>query len=775
MTSPQDPDDGDNSGTSKNGLDPESPTIFTRRDVLRIGAALGLTTAGGGAFWGLLEAREAKGPPTEWFKSVCRYCGTGCGVMVGMKEGEVAEVRGDEDAHNRGKLCIKGSLLTVLNQLPGRLTRPQIRQDGELRDASWDEAMALVASKFKAAIREAGPSSVAYYGSGQLYIEESYTANKLFKAGLGSNNVDGNPRLCMASAAVGYTRTFGKDEPPGAYEDIDHAEVFFIIGANPAECHQPLFERILARRRMHPDTVIVCVDPRRTMTAEYADIHIAPRPGSDLLLLWSMAHVMVRDGLVNRAFVDKHVSMQTADGSRADWDTLEVFLEDYAPTKVSERLGVPAARIRELAQLFSTRPATMSLWTMGLNQRVDGVALNTTMNALHLLSGQICRPGATPLSLTGQGNACGGVRDTGSLAHLLPHGRMITSPRHRAEMEKLWGVPQGRIAPEPGLHALELFRAMGDGRVRCLLNFCTNPGQSLPNLGRYQDGLDRAFLVVVDAFADTATSRFADVVLPAALWIEKEGVFGQTERRYQLIDKLLDPPGEARSDLQILVDFAERMGLSDVISAKTPAEVWEEYRQLSSHSKYDFSGMTRDRLRGAHGLQWPCPSEDHPGTVRRYIPGDPFVSEGRSIDFYGTPDHKARVFLTPYEDRSDPVDAQFPLILTTGRIVEQWHTGTMTDRIPEIHAGTPRGHFEMSESDAVLLGLQDGDRVKVTSRYGEIEGPLKVSRSPRPGTLFASFYDAKWLVNKLVTDRVDPFSKQPDFKTTAVSVVKVAV
>ena len=394
MTSPQDPDDGGDSGTSENGLDPESPTIFTRRDVLRIGAALGLTTAGGGAFWGLLEAHEAKGPPTEWFKSVCRYCGTGCGVMVGMKDGEVAEVRGDEDAHNRGKLCIKGSLLTVLNQLPGRLTRPQIRQDGELRDASWDEAMALVASKFQTAIREAGPSSVAYYGSGQLYIEESYTANKLFKAGLGSNNVDGNPRLCMASAAVGYTKTFGKDEPPGAYEDIDHAEVFFIIGANPAECHQPLFERILARRRMHPDTVIVCVDPRRTMTAQYADIHLAPRPGSDLLLLWSMAHVMWRDGLVDRDFVDEHVSMQSTDGGRADWDTLEVFLEDYAPSKVSERLGVPAARIRELAQLFAARPATMSLWTMGLNQRVDGVALNTTMNALHLLSGQICRPGS---------------------------------------------------------------------------------------------------------------------------------------------------------------------------------------------------------------------------------------------------------------------------------------------------------------------------------------------------------------------------------------------
>mgnify|MGYP003951638009 CR=1 FL=1 len=764
------------SGTSDalgNGLDEVSPTVFSRRDILRLGAALGLTTLGGGAFWGVLEAMAAKGPATEWFKSVCRYCGTGCGVQLGMSDGEVIEVRGDEDAHNQGKLCIKGSLLTVLNQLPGRLTTPQIRRDGTLRKASWDEAMALVAERFKQAIREAGPSSVAYFGSGQLYIEESYTANKLFKAGLGSNNVDGNPRLCMASAAVGYTKTYGKDEPPGAFEDIDHAEVFFIIGANPAECHQPVFERILSRRRQHPNTVIVCVDPRRTMTAEYADIHISPRPGSDLLLLWSMANVIVHDGFADRDFVSAHVSMQNVDGSAADWGALERFLDGYAPSKVSERLGVPAARIRELAQLFATRPATMSLWTMGLNQRVDGVALNTTMNALHLLTGQIGRPGATPLSLTGQGNACGGVRDTGSLAHLLPHGRLITNPAHRAEMEQHWGVPAGRIAPTPGLDALELFRAMEDGRVRCLLNVCTNPGQSMPNLGRYEEAMKRAFVVVVDAFEDTATSRFADVVLPAAMWIEKEGVYGQTERRYQLLEKLLEAPGEARSDLEILVDFAERMGLADLISARTPAEVWEEYRNLSSHSKYDFSGMTRERLREAHGLQWPCPTEDHPGTARRYIPGDPFVREGRDIDFYGTPDHKARIFLTPYEDRSDPVDADFPLILTTGRIVEQWHTGTMTDRIPEIREATPRGHFELCESDAVPLGLQDGDRALVTSRYGALEGPVKVSRSPRPGTLFAAFYDAHWLVNKVVTDRCDPTSKQPDYKTTAVHVEKV--
>ncbi|MDJ0867624.1 MAG: nitrate reductase [Myxococcota bacterium] len=730
-------------------------------------------SAGGGVAWGGLELLAVRGQPTSWHKSVCRYCGTGCGLRVGMREGRVVEVRGDEDAHNRGKVCVKGTLLPRLLEAQGRVLHPQIRENGSLRRASWDEAMTLVASRFRAAIDEAGPDAVGYYGSGQLFSEESYTANKLFKAGIGTNNVDGNPRLCMASAAVGYTKVFGKDEPPGAHEDVDHADVFFIIGANPAECHQPIFERILARRRMHPETTIVCVDPRRSLTADHSDIHLAPRPGSDLLLLWSMAHVMLHGGLVDRQFVDAHVSMLTAEGTPTDWDGLARFLEDYAPDRVTERLGIPSSRIVEVAHLFATRPATMSLWTMGMNQRVDGSALNATLSGLHLLAGQIGRPGATPLSLTGQSNACGGVRDTGSLAHGLPHGRMVANPVHRAEMEKLWGVPPGRISPHPGFHAIAGFEAMAEGKIRCVLSMCTNPGQSLPNLSRYRKGLERVFLVVADAFEDTATSRYADVVLPAALWVEKEGVYGQTERRYQLIEKLVDPPGEARSDLEILVELAERLGHGDVISAKTAPEVWEEYRALSKHSKYDFSGMTRERLHRENGLQWPCPSEDHPGTVRRFVPGDPFVAEGRAFDFYGFPDHRARLHLIPFEDRSDPVEAQYPLVLTTVRIVEQWHTGTMTDRIPAIHDNTPRGHFELHASDAESLGIEAGDRVRVVSRYGALDGPARVSLRPRPGTLSAPFYDAKFLVNQVVTDRFDPFSLQPDFKTTAVRVEKL--
>lgn len=749
-----------------------------RRDVLRALVAMGLVSVAGGGAWGILEATMPRGDADHWHKGVCRYCGTGCGVLVGIgkdkKSGEpkVMDVRGDPDAHNAGRLCIKGSLLPMLMEAPGRLTHPLIRKDGKLVRASWNEAMDLVTKNFKSSIQEHGADSVGFYGSGQLFTEESYTANKLFKGGIGTNNVDGNPRLCMASAAVGYTKTFGKDEPAGCYEDIDHADVFFIIGANPAECHQPLFERIKERKLKNPNVKIVCVDPRRTPTAEHSDIHVTPRPGTDLLLLWSMIHAMDESDLLAPKFIAEHVGFSDSNG-KTDLATFKLFLKEYAPEDVAERIGVAPSKIRELAILFSQSKATMSLWTMGLNQRVDGAALNTTMNAIHLLTGQIGRPGATPMSLTGQANACGGVRDTGTLAHALPHGRVVKNPKHRAEMEKLWGVPEGRISPEPGLHALAMFDAMNEGKIKSLLCMCTNPGQSFPNLDKYTKGMERAFMVVVDVFENTLTSQYADVVLPAALWVEKEGVYGQSERRYQLVEKLLEAPGEARSDLEILVDFAERLGHGDLISAKNAEMVWEEYRLLSAHSKYNFAGMTRDRLRKEHGIQWPCPTDDHPGTPRRYVQGDPFVPEGKEHYFYGKPDGRATVFLTPFEARADLPDKEFPLVLNTGRILEQWHTGTMTNAIEKIRENTPKGHFEINRWDARKLGLRNGNQIEVTSRYGSLKGPCKISTNTLIGTIFATFYDSQFPINRLVTDKHDPESKQPDFKITAVRVRRV--
>jgi len=747
---------------------------ISRREVLLTLGGVAAAVGAGAATWGGLELLvHQKQTVDSWTKAVCRFCGTGCGVMVGMTDGRVVDVRGDELAHNKGVVCIKGSMLPELTRIPGRLTSPKIRKDGRLVDASWDEAMSLVASRFSDSIRQFGRDSVAFYGSGQLLTEESYTANKLFKAGIGTNNVDGNPRLCMASAASGYIATYGKDEPPGCYADADFAHVFFIIGANPYDCHQPIFERIRQRKRLHPETVIICVDPRRTKTAEHSDIHLPVVPGTDLLLLNAMASVIFEESLQDQGFIDKYVRFSDGDLD-VDQAAFRQFLQAYAPEKVEHELGVSATDIRRVAYLFARSPATMSLWTMGMNQRVQGVFLNTMLNGLHLVTGQIARPGATPFSLTGQPNACGGVRDTGALAHALPGGRLVANPDHRREMEEIWGVPGGTLSDRPGLDAINLFRAMEDGRVKAALIMCTNPGASLPAAGRYQAAMEKCFTIVADVVEDSESQRHAQVVLPAALWIEKEGVTGQGERRYQLTPKLLDPPGQARSDLAILVDLADRLGHGKLISARTPRAVWDEWRDVSTHSLYNFKGITYDRLTEERGLQWPCPTEDHPGTARRYVEGDdPFVSKGAGVEFYGNHDKKAVVFLRPYLPSPERTTAEYPLYLTTGRVLEQFHTGTMTDRISELHQATGNAMFELHPEDARRLGVQSGDRIEVRTRYGTVTGQARLTDQSRLGVVFAAFYDAKLLVNRVVADTYDPASKEPEYKVTAASVRKV--
>jgi nitrate reductase NapA len=737
-----------------------------------LGSVAGANVLGAAAWGGLELLVKTSGQPT-WHKSVCRFCGTGCGIQVAMDEGRIVDVRGDELAHNKGVICVKGSMVRALPYVGGRLTAPKIRRNGRLVGASWDEAMGLAAETFKRVIAESGKDAVAFYGSGQLFTEESYTANKLFKAGIGTNNVDGNPRLCMASAASGYTQVFGKDEPPGSYEDVDHATFFFLIGANPFECHPPIFERIRRRKAQNPEVRIVCVDPRRTLTAERSDLHLQPVPGTDLLLLNAMAQVICEEGLHDRAFIEKHVRFSDGTDSVGFAD-FKAFLDHrYKPEAVEKELGIPAYQIREVAFSFARARAAMSLWTMGFNQRTQGTFLNNLMSGLHLITGQICRPGATPFSLTGQPNACGGVRDTGALAHTLPNGRLVANEKHRAEMEEIWGVPVGTISPKPGHDAVSLFRAMEDGRVKAGLVMCTNPAQSMPAADRYRAAMEKCFLVVAEAFGDSETAQLADVLLPAALWVEKEGVLGQGERRYQLVEKLLDAPGQARSDLQILVDFADRLGHAGLIKARSAEAVWDEWRQVSARSLYNFKGITRARLRKERGLQWPCPDESHPGTVRRYVEGDdPFVTNGAGIEFYGQHDKRAVVFLRPYLPSPEMPTKQYPFQLTTGRVLEQWHTGTMTQRIDELKAAAGDARIELHEQDAFRLGIDEGDEVELKSRYGSLRGRARLSRSPRPGVVFASFYDTKLLINRVVADTVDPTSKEPEYKVTAVSVAK---
>ncbi|MCP9469463.1 MAG: nitrate reductase [Nitrospira sp.] len=753
----------------------ESTRFISRRDLLKLAgtsacAACLLPLTGCENLW----KRQPAIAVDRWEKGVCRFCGTGCGVTIGLRDNKVVDVKGDEEAHNRGRLCIKGLATRDILYSPSRLLHPMIRKNGDLERATWNEAMELVAQRFKDAIETFGPDSVAFYGSGQLLTEESYTANKLFKAGIGTNNVDGNPRLCMASAVTGYTSTFGKDEPPGCYEDIDSADCFFITGSNTLECHPIIWERIQDRKRSRPGATIIVVDPRRTFTTLHADLHLQIIPGTDVALYNAMMQVFVERHFIDRDMVDRYLSFQEGDRPRSFVD-FKTHLARYSPERVADICGVSAAAIREAAFLFASSKATMSLWTMGLNQQVQGTASNRLVCAMHLLTGQFGRPGATPFSLTGQPNACGGVRDTGSLAHALPNGRVVTNPTHRQEMEDLWNVPRGRLSAKPGLHAVALFDAMARGSVKCCLIMCTNPGQTLPDLNAYRRGMEKAFLVVVDAFHPTETTIVADVVLPAALWVEKEGVKGNGERRYHLSPKLVDPPSEARSDLEILVELADRLGQGQLITARTPQEVWDEWRKISAHSEYNFEGITYERLKQERGLLWPCPSETHPGTKRRYVPGeDPLATGNGRFDFYGKPDRRATIWLDHQEDLPDPCTPEFPLLLNTGRILEHWHTMTITGQTPTLRSIHP-DYLEIHPYDAHVLTIRDGEPVIVTSRRGEIELRARVTEIVRPGTVFATMHSARHLVNQATQAAHDPFSKQPAYKRCAVSVRRKAV
>jgi nitrate reductase NapA len=745
----------------------------SRRDFLRTSAAASALAAIGDL--SPLLAAEAAGE--KWVKSVCRYCGTGCGLYVGVRGGEVFAVRGDKENHNAGFLCLKGFLLPQILNAKDRLQHPLVRDgQGELRRASWDEALDLVAGRFRQAIDQHGPDAVGFYGSGQGFTEETYVANKLFKAGIRTNNVEGNPRLCMASAVGGYVTTYGKDEPMGCYEDLDHADVFLLVGSNAAECHPIIFQRIVRRKEQSPGTRVVVLDPRRTPTARIADLHLTFTPGTDLAILNAMAHVLVAEGLADEEFVGNHLAFGQAAEVNRTWEDYRAFLAEYTPAHAAQISGCRAEDIVQAARWFGEKGrASMSMWTMGLNQRTKGVWANNLVHNLHLITGKIGTPGSTPFSLTGQPNACGGVRDGGALSHLLPYGRLIANEKHRAEIEKLWQVPPGTLKPTPGPHTVDLFRGLEEGTVKCLYVMCTNPGQSLPSAGRYRQAMEKAFLVVSDAYHPTRTTELADVVLPAALWCEKEGVYGCSERRYQLLEQAVEPLGEARPDFEILCDLGRRLGYGELLPFAGPADAWEEILTLCKGTAYDFAGMTRQRLRQAHGLLWPLPSPDHPGTRRRYARGeDPLVpvDHPQRLKFYGRPDGRAVVWLRPHQPPAEPADAEYPVVFTTGRVIEHWHTGTMTRNCRELRHANAEAMAEIHPEDAKKWNLRTGELVRVTSRRGSQEFRAKVTEGAREGLVFAHMHDDQRLCNLITIDAVDPISRQPEFKICAVKVEK---
>jgi nitrate reductase NapA len=796
-----------------------TPVFLDRRGFLKQ-SALAAATALAASRAGLeTPGRSAPADPdVKWEKAPCRFCGTGCHVEVGVKNGRVAGIRGDQKAEvNKGLLCVKGYHVGMILYGRDRLTRPQIRRNGRLEPISWDDAIDLVARK----IMEA-PDRFAIYGSGQWTVPEGYAAQKLMKAGLANNHLEPNARLCMASAVTGYLSVYGVDEPAGCYDDLDACDVLILWGNNMAEMHPVLFSRILERRTRGQKIAIVDLATRRTRTTEFADEYLEFRPGSDLAIANGIAHLLIRNGTWAKEFVEKHCAFKTdteehtLDGKPFTFAEYARELEAYTPEKVEEISGVPAAKIRMLGELFGRRDVRItSVWCMGMNQHSRGTNINRMVHGIHLLSGHWGRPGDAPTSLTGQPSACGTAREVGTLCHMLPGGRLVANAEHRRQAEEMWNLPAGRINPKPGYHTVLLWEKFctptdRGGDIRVLFTQVTNPGQSLPNLRKLFQGkrdLEDKFLVAADVYP-TATTELADLILPAAMWVEKNGIYGNSERRTQQWFRMVPPPGEARDDCWMTIALARRLfelghpGMKDKDGRflftfrnekgeEVPVWEWERYYEVNVDRALfeEYRAFTRlkhkdlapyDEYVKARGLRWPVvqqPDGSWRETKFRFIEADdPYVKRGEGVQFYHsvTQDDRAQIWYAPYEVPPEMPDVEFPFWLGTGRVLEHWHTGTMTMRVPQLRNAVPQSYVEMHPADAAEKGLKNGDLVKLKTRRGELELPLWVSGRGHPprGSVFVPFFDERLMINDLTLDAVCPVSKEPDYKKCAVDVQK---
>jgi len=733
-----------------------------------------------------------------WSKAPCRFCGTGCGVMVGVRDGKVVAVAGDrQNPVNLGLLCVKGYHLPAVLYGADRLKKPLIRENGQEREVSMDEALDYVAERFSQIVEESGKEAIGVYGSGQWTIQDGYAASKWMRAGVGNNNVEANARLCMASAVTGFLTTFGKDEPMGCYDDFERGDVFVFWGNNMAEMHPVLFSRIVQRKKDNPAVTLVDLATRRTRTTEGSDLYLEFKPHSDLAIANAIAHEIIAKGWVNEEFVGKHCLFKAGEENigfglrettapnpmtnrEISFDAYKAFLEKYTPEYASEISGVPAAQIRQLAKLFGDpRKKVVSLWCMGMNQHTRGTWINNLVYNLHLLTGKISQPGNGPFSLTGQPSACGTVREVGTLTQALPGGRRVDNPEHRAFAAKVWDVPVEQLADKPSMHTMAMFRNLATGKLKGVLIQVTNPMVTLPDLDFYEKGLaeHKPFIVVCDVYP-TPTTAIADVVLPAAMWVEREGCFGNSERRTQHWNQLVDPPGEALADSTITIEIAERMGHGKLFPWESETEraqgLYEEYRQFTVDVGKDVAEW--DDLKRARGLRWPV--VDGRETRWRYREGeDPYVSRGADFAFYGNHSlgDRAVIWQRPYQPPPESPDGEYPFWLTTGRVLEHWHTGSMTQRIPQLHEAVPEAFVELHPEDAREMGVSDGARIKVVSRRGELELSASVNQraAPQRGQVFIPFFDESYLPNVLTLDAHCPISKQPDYKKCAVRLEKV--
>ena len=714
---------------------------------------------------------------TTAVKSVCPYCGVGCGVVMEVKAGRVIKISGDKShPTNFGRLCTKGSTCAQALVDSGRMEHAFVRHERarEPVRTEMDAAIRETARRLRAILDEHGPDALSFYVSGQMSLEAQYLVNKLAKGFVRTNQVESNSRLCMASAGSGYKLSLGSDGPPGSYEDFDKADLFFVIGANMADCHPILFLRMMDR--VKAGAKLIVVDPRRTATADKASLYLQIRPGTDLALLNGLLHLLVEGGHADAAFIAEFTE---------GWDAMPAFLADYTPERVSAITGLSEAHLREAAALIGAAPDWMSCWTMGLNQSTHGTWNTNAICNLHLATGAICRPGSGPFSLTGQPNAMGG-REMGYMGPGLPGQRSVLVAEDRAFVEDLWGVPRGTLRTEVGGGTVALFDDMQAGRVKACWIICTNPVATVPNRKNVIAGLQAAELVITqDAFLDTETNRHADILLPGALWAEAEGVMINSERNLTLMAQAVQPPGEAMADWRIIARVACEMGFGAAFDYASADAVFDEIRRAwNPKTGYDIRGASHERLRTTP-LQWPCPPEDaadrHP---IRYLNDGVSQALHRGADgraprlAFATGSGRARFLPRPHADPAELPDADFPIVLNTGRLQHQWHTMTKTGKIATLNKLNPGPFVEVHPEDAEQLGLRAGDAVEVRSRRGRAVLPAVVSERVRPGNCFAPFhwndqFGEDLAINAVTSDAIDPLSLQPEFKFCAVALARV--
>jgi nitrate reductase NapA len=830
----------------------------SRRDFIKASAATA-TAAAAGASLGLPVAGPAQGASPDgirWDKAPCRFCGTGCGMLIGTKKGRVVATQGDPEAPvNRGLACIKGYFLSKIMYGADRLTQPLLRmkggkydKEGEFTPVTWDQAFDVMAEKFKEALKAKGPTSIGMFGSGQWTVWEGYAAAKLMKAGFRTNNIDPNARHCMASAVAGFIRAFGIDEPMGCYDDLEHADTFVLWGSNMAEMHPVLWSRLTDTRLTKPGAEVHVLSTFEHRCFDLADNGMVFAPQTDLAILNYIANYIIQNGAVNEDFVRDHVNFtQTATdigyGLRPNdpreqnaanpshegkhGKLTKIVFEDYKKAVAkytleyaSELSGVAPEKLERLAKAYADPDRkVMSLWTMGFNQHTRGTWANGLVYNVHLLTGKISEPGNSPFSLTGQPSACGTAREVGTFAHRLPADLVVMKKPHRDIAEKIWNLPEGTIPGKPGYHAVLQNRMLKDGKLNAYWVQCNNNMQAAPNMNEetypgYRN--PENFIVVSDPYP-TVTAMAADLILPTAMWIEKEGAYGNAERRTQFWRQQTQPPGESTSDLWQVMEFSKRFKVEEVwpedLIAKKPEHrgktlyevlfangvidkfsltetaegfdndesvhfgyyvqkgLFEEYASFGRGKAHDLAPF--DTYHQNRGLRWPV--VDGKETQWRFREGyDPYVTAGKPVEFYGKPDGRANVIFAPDEPAAESPDAEFDLWLSTGRVLEHWHSGSMTRRVPELHRAFPSAVVFMHPEDAAKRDLRRGQTVKIQTRRGELITRVETNGRNRPpeGLVFIPWFDAGQLVNKLTLDATCPISKEADFKKCACRVVQ---